>query len=294
MKMKKYFWSISTNMSLLFFVTAIALFVVSSPAGAQGQGFSVGIAMAEHSACPGETVQGSLPVTNNSDKTVTLMVTLGDWKRQDGKVDGYVYVNDSEDPRSLRTWTTFKPDRITLAPHQSSSIDYEVNVPDDWDLKGSYWAAIFVGEPPSEAPAQAKSAETKSSIGLKVVFRYASVIFVTIKDTEQRDATFTNFNLEQQKGGFDAVAVMQNNGNIFMQPEVWLEIRNNAGKTVYTQSYQQITVLPESQREYRFELRKLDIPSDHYLVMIIADYGVPTLIAAQGRLALNSVGTPSS
>jgi hypothetical protein len=79
---------------------------------------------------------------------------------------------------------------------------------------------------------------------------------------------------------------MQNNSNIYLRPKVWIELRDSTGEVVYTLEHEEQTVLPETARDFVFELRDLPIESGEYLVMVIADYGVQTFIAAQGRVDL--------
>ena len=72
-----------------------------------------------------------------------------------------------------------------------------------------------------------------------------------------------------------------------MRPEVWLEIRNTAGEFIYQQEYIHQTVLPETSRIYHFVLENLHLEPGTYLLLVIADYGVPTRIAAQSTITIN-------
>jgi P pilus assembly chaperone PapD len=258
--------------------------VTASPAPAQG--FSVTRGIEEFSICPAESHTGSISVTNTSEEPVSLRVFLGDWVRVPGQTSDYSFDEErGKEPRSFVDWMVFSPERMTLEPKETRDVTYEVNVPDDWSLEGSYWGVIFIEGIPSEEP-QVATAEEEVEIGIKTVWRYAIQIYATIEGTETRDASFTALNMALAEGGFDAVAVFENRGNIYLKPKVWLEMRNTAGEVVYEQEHSVQTVLPESARDFAFQLRDLPIESGEYLVMIIADYGLPTLIAAQGRVNL--------
>ena len=148
---------------------------------------------------------------------------------------------------------------------------------------------IFIeGVPSDEAQIPFGDEEEEMNVGISTVFRYAVQIFATIEGTELREATFSSMEFRQMEGGFDVVALMENLGNIHMRPEVWLEIHNTEGRLVWEQEHIRQTILPESTREYIFELRELPLESGTYLVMVIANYGVPQLIAAQGRIDISA------
>ena len=53
---------------------------------------------------------------------------------------------------------------------------------------------------------------------------------------------------------------------------------------MYSTEHMRLTVLPDCVREYKFELRNLTLPPGKYYALVIADYGAPTLVAAQAEL----------
>jgi hypothetical protein len=268
-----------------FILALTCIWAPASPALAQG--FSVAFGSSEFLVSPGDEFTGSIPVTNTSDEPRALRIYLGDRVRVPGQTSDYDFDEEGgKEPRSAMDWVVFSPERLTLEPGETRELTYEVSVPDDATLEGSYWAVIFIEGIPSEEPEIVPAGEGEIAIGLRTIFRYAIQIYATIEGTEVRDATFTALTMDPALGGFDATAVFENRGNTFLRPKVWLELRDVTGETVYTLEHEELTVLPESARDFVFELRDLPIQSGEYLVMIIADYGVPTLIAAQGRVNL--------
>ncbi len=265
---------------IAFGLAFIAL--TASPAAAQG--FSVSFGQREFIVSPGDRFTGTIPVTNITDEPVVLRIYLGDWLRIPGSTEGYVIDEErGNEVRSFVDWMIFSPERMTLETEETRDVNWEINVPEDRTLEGSYWGVIIIERIPEEEP-DIEVAEGETVIGITTIWRYAIQIFSTIEGTEIREATFTSFSMEQAEGGFDAVAVLENRGNIYMKPDVWLEMTDIAGEVVYGQEHKERTVLPASAREFEFELRDLPIESGEYMIMIYADYGVPTLIAAQGRV----------
>ena len=164
----------------------------------------------------------------------------------------------------------------------------DINVPDDPDLQGSYWGVVFIEDSPEERIENETSSDAGTVVGILTAFRYAVQIYATIENSAVRDATFTSIDFQAVDEGFEVIAVLENKGNIFLRPEVRLELRDAYGNSVFEQEHVRQTILPESSREYVFQLTNLPVEPGPYLVMVVADYGVPTLIAAQGRVIIES------
>lgn len=271
-------------------LVALALFftmVWALPATAQN--FSVQFGAQEFDARPGDRCVGDIPVSNTSEDPVTIRIFTGDWVRVPSEGEYRAVEGPGGEPRSLLNWMTYSPESMTLQPGERREINLEVNVPEDDDtLSGSYWALIYVqGTPPVDPEALPSVESEEGAIGIRTVFRYVIRVMVTIQGTEtSRSATFESLGFEPIEEGFQAVARFRNDGNTHMKPSVWLELRDAAGNTVYTEEHIDITILPESVRDYMFELRGLPIESGDYLVLVIADYGAADLIAARGRVSI--------
>jgi len=264
-----------------------AIFLTLMPSAGNSQGFGVSIQRPEFTVQPGDRFTGSIPVTNSSEEQIALRMYIGDWIPIEGRTSGYNFVEEGGQlERSLMGWMTFSPERMTLEPGETREVVYEVNIPADPSLNGSYWAVIFIERIPEEEPELTPIEEGETRIGIRTVFRYAVQVYATVAGSENREATFTAMTMEPIENGFKAVATMQNNGNIYMRPKVWLEMKDITGEVVYTHEHEEQTVLPGTARDFVFELKSLPIESGEYLVMVIADYGLPTLIAAQGRVNL--------
>jgi len=271
----------------------ICLFFITSQAfPAMAQGFTVQFGNQEFNVQPGDRFAGLLPVTNTSEEPLSVRIFVGDWVRVPGQVDYNATEGPGDEPRSLITWMTYSPDSMTLQPGETRDIFFDVNVPEDVTLSGSYWDLIYVEGIPTVDPDAPPPDPEQVGIGIRAVFRYVIRVMATIENTETRAAAFTSLNFEPIEGGFRAIAGFQNDSNIFIKPRVWLELRDPTGEVIYTEEHIAMTVLPESARNFTFELKDLPVESGDYLVMIIADYGALNYIAAQGRLSL-AVKPPS-
>jgi hypothetical protein len=282
-----------------FLITAVLTSIVLALSGffaqtASAQNFSIAFGREESILNSGETFSDGIPVTNISDEPINVRIYAGDWIRVSGQTSGYSFeLPSGREDRSLAEWLVFSPERMTIEPGETKDVRFAVNVPADSNLNGSYWAVIFIENVPIEVPEGELPDSEAMQVGVSIAFRYAIQIYTTIQGTEIKDVTFKSLDIAQAEQGLDVTAVIENLGNVYLRPEVWLELRDTAGEVVYRQDYINQTLLPESARDYTFEVRDLSVEPGRYLAMVIADYGAANLIAAQQVLEITS-GTSTS
>ncbi len=255
-------------------------FILLSARFAYAQGFAVDFTPIELKLRPGEKYVGFVYATNQKKETVHLKVYLGDWRQTE---KGAVFLKLGEEPQSLSKWMRVSPAQLTIPPGGSEKVYFEIAMPEDPDLSGSYWGVFFVEGQPQSTSLESGQAEGPT-VGITSIFRFGIKAYVTIPGTEIRQATFPGAKVSPVKGGFDMTATLENQGNIYLKPYVWLELRDQTGITVYSEAHLLKTVLPKSKRDYTFELRKLNLPPGRYTALIIADYDAPNLIAAQAEI----------
>lgn len=257
----------------------MAAAILAAYSFAAGADFSVNVAPADLQLNPGETYSGYVTATNSGEDEVRLRAYLGDWRTTP---DGMEYFAPGEFARGAAAWMQLSPTQLAIPPGGSERIYYEIAVPEDTALAGSYWAMIFVED--AIAPPVPPDGSEQPQMAIRTLLRYGVQVYVTIPGTEIRDAVFTGTGLVQVEGGFDLSATIENRGNIHLRPTTWLELRNTEGETVYSAEHMRLTVLPGCTREYLFELRNLTLHPGKYFALVIADYGAPTLVAAQAEL----------
>src|SRR5688572_29669066 len=92
--------------SLAALVAAFALFTVP----AYAQGFTVSFGTFEYSLAPGESVSGSIHVTNQVDQTLAVKVYLGDLVRNPNGSNEYDFDEEmGHEQRSLASWLRVSP-----------------------------------------------------------------------------------------------------------------------------------------------------------------------------------------
>ena len=263
----------------LCFAFAACIFLSIPPPTASA--VSVEMGPFELSLKPGQEYLGFITATNEKPKSATLKIYLGDWMQTD---DGEQFPDAGTQPRSIADWMQIYPNQVTLPAGASERIYFQVKVPDDPNLSGSYWGIFFVeGEPSADEDNLARG--EKANIGMNIIVRHGIKVYVTIPNTEERKAAFVAAWTEQGKeGGLNFISTFENQGNTYLRPTIWLELRDWTGSVVYTQQYKTLSVLPGIKRDCTFELKGLNIPRGRYIGLIIADYGAMNLIAAQAEI----------
>ncbi len=242
---------------------------------------SVSIKPVELNLRPGEKYTGSIQISNDSEEIAYLKISLGDW-RQVGENEQYLEVGGVE--HSISQWMQISPFHLAIRSGDWGNVHYEIKVPDNPKLSGSYWGIIFVEEEKRQSTVPAAN-KSKSNLGINIVFRHGIKIYTTFPDTDKSKAEFVAAEtVPTDNGGLDFVATLENQGNTYLRPFVWLELRDESGATVQKVNHHRQTVLPGIKRNYKFALHELDMKPGRYTALIIADYNAPLLIAAQAEI----------
>ncbi len=266
-------------------LTSIAVLLiagtVSTLSPPPASALSVEIGPIELRLKPGDEHSGYIIAANEESEPVNLKIYLGDWLQTE---TGEQYLDVGEVENSLSQWMRVSPSYVTIPPGGEERIYYEIKIPDDETLTGSYWGIFFVEEESQKTNVE-DDEDNKPTIGLNIVLRHGIKVYVTIPGTDEPKAKFVKAWTEKPpEGGLDFYATFENMGNTYLRPDVWIELRDQTGESVFSDSHRTLTILPGVKRDYKFELRDLDLPKGRYSALIIADYGVLSLIGAQAEI----------
>ena len=178
----------------------------------------------ENQGQPGESSRGTIQIQNTAAKEKSVRVYLRDY--------WFSYTGESRhDPagtleRSNSGWLTFNPELLNLTPNEMAIIDYEVKIPVNDSLKGTYWSVIMVeGITPPDT--------TKAAIGVKInmSIRYAVQIVTNIGATGASDMQFLGLELSEENDNNILNVVIENTGERILKPELSLELFDGAGNS---------------------------------------------------------------
>ena len=150
-------------------------------------------------AQPGDSYRGSIVIRNTGSAVAQVKLYQTDYTFL---ADG---MNSFDAPgtlaRSNAGWIRLNREQITIAPDSVAAVDYEVQLPVDASLAGTYWSVVMVQELP------AAEAEGSPRVGVKLgqTLRHAIQIITEMGDSGSSDIAFRNARLlnDGAKRAFD-------------------------------------------------------------------------------------------
>lgn len=230
---------------------------------------------------PGETFRGAIAIRNTGERAAEVKVYQTDYSfTADGRND---YGPPGQLARSNAHWLHLTREQITIAPHSVVNLSYEMTVTDDATLNGTYWSLVMV-EPVAvrESTLDARPGEIRAQ--LTPVIRYAIQMVTHIGDSGSRELAFTNPQLLKVKGQRLFKLDVENTGERWLRPQLWLELFDRNGQPVGKFGGERQRIYPATSVRFQTDLN--DIPVGRYRVLIVADGGGDDLFGSQIDLNL--------
>ena len=205
---------------------------------------------------PGEIINSSVVLYNPTDRAVNIRLYQGDYT-QDAQGEN-ISVRAGSLPRSNASWIRFQSN-ITLPPHQTLSLPFSINVPNQSDLNGSYWSDLFVEE--------ATEITLSDPENIAINLRTAVQIINNITNTDRINLMIENIVCE-----VDLVSLtLRNNGNRWFQASVTIDVYNDNAELVGSFIAERNRVYPDFTRRVQIPVRLSSYTNYH--AIIVADCG---------------------
>ena len=177
------------NQYLQHVISGLILSVLVSPTGVYA-GISIdGSLTQDKVAQPGETYSGVIGIRNTGSEPVEAKVFQTDYAfSADGRND---YGPPGRLPRSNASWLRLGQEQIIVLGTSTAKVRYEMKVPGDAKLKGSYWSLVMV-QPVSAKEESRGGPPNKLTAQLSQVIRYAIQMVTDIGKTGQPQLAFGN------------------------------------------------------------------------------------------------------
>jgi hypothetical protein len=252
---------------------APVLFALMGAASAQA-GISPESATTEvRSASPGTTYRGTVIVRNSSSKTADVKLYRNDYAFD---ADGHSsFATPGRLPRSNASWLRLAREQIRLAPGERGSVDYEVSVPNDAQLTGTYWSAVML----EQLGGAEQGATSNEKVQLRQVMRYAIQVITEIGDTGTSAIAFRNAHLSNSHGRRELSVDLENTGERWLQAQVWLELHDASGHLTGKFAGQRLRTFPATSVRNRIDLSV--VPPGKYVALLVADAGRNDLFGTQ-------------
>lgn len=216
----------------------------------------------ENQIQPGENYRGFIQIQNTAKTEKSVSVYSRDY--------WFSYTGESKhDPagtldRSNAEWITFTPELVTLAPNEITTINFEVNVPKNDTLRGTYWSVLMV-----EGIVPPDTTNHKKGVTINTAIRYAVQIITNIGNTGNSNMQFLGMQLTKQNDNNVLNVVVENTGERILRPEMNLELFDESGNSVAVFKSERRKTYPGT--SIKVELIMEGIEPGKYNAVLVAD-----------------------
>jgi hypothetical protein len=229
-------------------------------------------------ANPGGSYRGTIILRNAGKSTADIKLYQTDYCfSADGRSD---FASPGTLPRSNASWLRLSREQITIPGGERATIEYEVSIPDDARLTGTYWSALMV----EQLSGEEARAEHRRDVRLRQVMRYAIQVITEIGATGKSEIAFRNAHLLTGGGKRQLAVDVENTGERWLQTQVWLELHDTDGRFAGKFSGQNLRTFPATSVRNRIDLT--GVPPGRYLALLVADGGRNDLFGTQIDLDL--------
>jgi hypothetical protein len=207
------------------------------------QGLSISPFILERQMDKGQTLKESIEVTNTTDRTLPIDISLNDFAAQgDNGQQTFIEPGEGDQTYSLSKWITVSNNpKFVLKAGEKTQIDFSITAPQTAENGGHYGAVVFSF---SGAPVEGSAVQVSQKI--------AAIILVKLGKSKE-EGVISNFAAAHplyEKGPIVFHTRFHNTGNVHVKPRGAITISNMFGKKVGTALVNQNgnNVIPNSER----------------------------------------------
>jgi hypothetical protein len=216
---------------------------------------------------PGDSHESTIQLYNNSEEAIQVNVFQTDYSfYADGSTH---YDNPGSTPRSNAGWISFSPSRVTIPAGATVSIYFEMNTPASSDLSGTYWSVLMIKPVSLAAPPDIEERDGKIVLGVQTVIRYAIQMITNIGETGKSDVRLSSHELVRIDGKRILRTELENTGERWLSPDVWLELYGEDGNYVGRFKSERKRIFPSCSVSHLLDLD--EVPIGRYTALIIVD-----------------------
>jgi hypothetical protein len=251
----------------------------------------------EESAQPGEKFEGTIKLQNTGEVACQVNVYQTDYLFY---ADGSnVYGEPGSAVRSNADWLSVSPKRLTLPPKEMAVVYYSGQVPPvrklaslyndlkvtaSPDLVGTFWSMVMI-EPVPETGAESMEDEAgKVKFGIRTKVRYGIQIVTNIGDTGTPKIKFLEKKLIKQDGQAILQLDIENTGERWLSPTVWVELYDGEGTQVGRFEGSKKRIYPDCSVRHTVELK--DVAAGEYKALVVVDNGDQYVFGAKYDLEI--------
>ncbi|HKJ07338.1 MAG TPA: hypothetical protein VJ970_07735, partial [Flavobacteriaceae bacterium] len=167
----------------------------------------------------------------------------------------------------IKEWLSTEVEEYVLKPKEEYELIYNIKVPEDADLKGSFWGVLMI-----EIEKPIKEDDLEYSVKLQSKVRYGIQIIADVNEKTTCELDFNNIQILKTDELANAIEIeVKNLGNFFVQPTVVLDLFNEEGVKQKKIEVKFKKIYPNQCKLFTLDISK--IPKGKYTGVIVADYG---------------------
>ncbi len=213
---------------------------------------------------PGEKFEGTIKVSNssNAQQDLKYSVTIGSYgigKDENGKVDYEMTdVDTVTNYNQIMEWITLGKENGTVAPNETDTIPFTIDVPNDAPAGGQY-ASIIVQDDTGHEEGQTSG----NGVMIQGIVRFASSIIAEVSGETREEGEIIENTLPAflLNSSLEANSLVKNNGNVHTDAEYILQVWPLFnGEEICTNEEKPETslILPETER---YHVQSCNLPS---------------------------------
>jgi hypothetical protein len=220
----------------------------------------------ERTSSPGASYTGSILVENTGETPCTIRVYQTDYLYSaEGK---NIYGTPGVNPSSNAKWITLSSNWLTIPAKETARVNYEVRIPPNHALKGTYWSMVMVEDADGQ-PVTAR--EDKNAFTLQAKIRYGVQILTNIGNTGTRQIRFLDRKITDHSGQKTLELDIENSGERVLFPLVSVQIYNAGGELIGNFHGRKTRILPTCSVRQKITLPNL--LKGNYKALVIVDNG---------------------
>ncbi len=223
----------------------------------------LGSTIHKHTGISGDTYTGTIKIHNNGDNEQEVRIYQTDylfnWEGQS------FYDKPVSHNRSNAGWIKYSPNSVIFKAKETQYIQYEVKIPKNDSLKGTYWSLMMVEGVRSINP-------ESGQLNISTTSRYAVQIVTSIGNSNIGELRFMKPSLTVDAGNVFLDVAMENTGERLISPKVTAEFFDETGTSVKVFEAPKNGMYPTCSSLFRFRIEGIE-GKKTYQVIIIADGG---------------------
>lgn len=242
----------------LFF---ILIFLIANVTGSMASIMVLNGLTHENHVSPGDSYVSGIEIQNASDQEKSVRLYQVDYRYVAGGES--FYDEPGTLPRSNARWVEVSSLLVTLQPNETRMVDFEVSVPQNDSLNGTYWSVIMV------EGIEADPTRPQSGVSIQTVMRYAIQVITHIGETGKVDLQFTKMELKKENNIVQLEVDIENTGERAVRPEVGISLFDASGNPVQVVTVERKRIYPGS--SVRFLLNIEHSVPGQYSGILVAD-----------------------